>query len=166
MAALVTGVGAGAAFGAFADDVADALFGGVVGGLAGAGVGTGVGTAFCTIAAGLGAEVGAVTGVAALGGTAEDEGLVSTGLSITVVATTGGAALLASGVMADTAGASGAAFGIGAALSCGVLLLVAAIGVSITATGTDTFDGPAQPETNSADNIAATLGTNTENNFV
>ncbi|MCY7388319.1 MAG: hypothetical protein LH481_09690 [Burkholderiales bacterium] len=87
-------------------------------------------------------------------GTGDDVDFVSTVLATTGVAATGGAAVVA---VAEMAGASGAALVAGAALGMGAI-------VSVTATGA--FGGPAQPEINSADNVAVRPGTGIENIFV
>ena len=90
------------------------------------------------VVAGLAADVTAVVGAG------EDEDFVSTVLPIAGVAATDGAAFVAAGEIAGTSGA---------ALDTGAFL-------SVTASGA--FGGPAQPEINSAINVAVRPGTSIE----
>jgi len=101
-----------------------------------------------------GAAAGLAGGVAAFVGAGEEDNFVSTLLPIAGVAATEGAVFAAVGGMA---GVGGAALGNRAVLGCGAFL-------SVTTAGA--FSGPAQPETNSANNVAVRAGTRVENIFV
>ena len=123
--------------------------------------GAGAAVADCAAAVVLGAVVtlagavaGFATGATAVVGAGDDEDFVSTALATTGVAGTDRAAVVA---VAAMAGASGAALTAGAALGIGAL-------ASVIATGA--FDGAAQPEINSAKNVAISPATGIENIFL
>ena len=106
---------------------------------------------FGAVATLAGAVAGFATGATAVVGAWDDEDFVSTALATTGVAGTDRATVVA------VAGASGAALTAGAALGIGAL-------ASVNVTGA--FDGAAQPEINSAKNVAISPATGIENIFL